>query len=76
MKGSSPLNSALIIEEFVRGAKDSNQIGYIAMLDAKSAFDVVSHPHLMRTVYNIGVEGDLWNPIDDLHCGAVSSVKW
>ena len=54
-KGSSPLNCALIIEECVRDVKDRNETIYMAMLDAKSAFDVVPHSHLIRELYKIGV---------------------
>ena len=53
-KGSTPLNCALIIEEYVR-----NETVYMARLDAKSAVDVVPHSHLMRELYKIGVQGDL-----------------
>ncbi len=75
-KKSSPLNCALIVDEFIRNSKDKKKTAYVAMLDAKSAFDVVSHPHLMRKLYNIGVQDQLWTIIDDLHDGAKSSVKW
>ena len=57
---TSPLNSALILEEIVREYKDSGESVYFIFLGAKSAFDVVDHKHLMRHLYHIGVQ--------DKHC--------
>ena len=47
-KGSSPMNCSLILQEYIRNNKDSKMLTYIAFLDAKSAFDVVSHTSLLR----------------------------
>ena len=73
---SSPLNCALIIEEFIRENLDKRINTYIALLDAKAAFDVVDHESLFRKLYNAGVNGKLWNIIYNLHSNAVSAVKW
>ena len=75
-KNTSPMNCSLIVEEFVRESKDCKQIAYIALLDAKSAFDVVNHDHLMRKLYHMGVENELWKVINNLHRNAPSSIKW
>ena len=56
--------------------KANRQILYIAFLDAKAAFDVVSHQSLMRKLFNIGVEGNLWTLVNSLHQDAKSAVKW
>ena len=40
---------------------------YIAFLDAKSAFDVVSHYSLLRKRFHVGVEGVSWSLIHSLH---------
>lgn len=45
--GSGPANAALPVEEIYREAKDNNQEYELVLLDAKSAFDVVIHSHLM-----------------------------
>ena len=50
-------------------------MAYIAFLDIKSAFDVVSHASLLRKLYDIGIEGQCWSLIHQLHQGARSSVK-
>ena len=42
-QNSSPMNCSLILEEVIREHKDKRLPLYIAFLDAKSAFDVVSH---------------------------------
>ena len=55
---------------------DLNKTAYIAFLDAKSAFDVVSHDSLLRKLFNIGIEGKCWSLINSLHREAISSVKW
>ncbi|MEW8548618.1 MAG: reverse transcriptase family protein, partial [Candidatus Thiodiazotropha sp.] len=73
---SSPLMAALILEEFIRDRKDSKTPVHIAFLDAKSAFDVVSHDSLMRKLFHIGVEGTTWSVINSLHRDAQSAVKW
>ena len=54
--GSSPMNCSFILEEIIRNNKDSKVPTYIAFLDAKSNFDVVSHTSLLRKVYRLGIE--------------------
>ena len=75
-ENSSPMNTALILEEFIRDRRDLGAPAYIAFLDAKAAFDVVSHQSLMRKLFNIGVEGNLWTLVNSLHQDAQSAVKW
>ena len=41
------MNSSLIVEETISEYKDLRRPIYIAFLDAKSAFDVVSHDSLL-----------------------------
>ena len=45
------------------------------MLDAKAAFDVVCHSHIMRRLYYAGVNDGLWSLIKSLHENASSVVK-
>ena len=75
-ENSSPMNTALIFEEFIRDRRDLGAPAYIAFLDAKAAFDVASHQSLMRKLFNIGVEGNLWSLVNSLHQDAKSAVKW
>ncbi|KAK3097462.1 hypothetical protein FSP39_009833 [Pinctada imbricata] len=74
--GSSPLNCALLMEEFIRECQDIDLQPFLALLDAKSAFDVVRHNNLFRKLYISGVQGSLWNIIYSLHNNSVSAVKW
>ena len=55
---SSPMNCALLVEEFYRNNKDLTKPQYVVFMDVKSAFDVVVHENLMRKLYHNGV-GDL-----------------
>ena len=75
-QNSSPINSSLILEELIREAKDLRKPLYIAFLDVKAAFDVVSHASLLRKLFYIGVEGPEWSLIHSMHVGAKSVVKW
>ena len=50
-ENSSQVNTALILEEYIRDRCDIQAPAYIAFLDAKSAFDVVSHKILMRKLF-------------------------
>ena len=75
-KHSSPMNCSLIVEETIREYKDLRKPVYIAFLDAKSAFDVVSYESLLRKLFHAGVEGVTWSLIHSLHAGAESAVKW
>lgn len=75
-ENSSPMNCALLVEEFYRNNVDLNKPTYIAFMDVKSAFDVVVHPNLMRKLYNQGVDGINWLVINSLHQESVTAVKW
>ena len=70
------MNCSLILEEYTRNNKDSKEPTYIAFLDAKSTFDVVSHTCQLRKVYHLGIEGALWNMINSLHTNAQTVIKW
>jgi endonuclease/exonuclease/phosphatase family metal-dependent hydrolase len=75
-KGTSPLNAALIMQESIMEAKTRKRPLYIALLDAKSAFDVVSHNSLLRKLYLSGIQDELWSIIANTFCDATSVVKW
>jgi hypothetical protein len=49
----SPLNAAIIIEEVYREYSEKKAPFYIALLDAKSAFDVVDIDILMRKLQKL-----------------------
>ncbi|CAC5404045.1 unnamed protein product [Mytilus coruscus] len=74
--GSGPANAALPVEEIYRKAKDNNQEYELVLLDAKSAFDVVIHSHLMKRLYHAGIDDKHWTIIQSMHTDATSAVKW
>ena len=70
------MNCSLVVEKTIREYKDLRKPVYIAFLDAKSAFDVVSHENLLRKLYHAGMQGVSWSLIHSLHAEAESVVKW
>ncbi|VDI48248.1 Hypothetical predicted protein, partial [Mytilus galloprovincialis] len=74
--GSGPANAALPVEEISGEAKDNNQEYEIVLLNAKSAFDVVIHSHLMKRLYHAGIDDKHWTIIQSMHTNATSAVKW
>ena len=74
--GVSPLNAALVVEEVTRECKDRGERVHLIFLDAKSAFDVVDHTHLMRRLFHLGIDDTHWSLVDDMFRNATSIVKW
>ena len=70
------MNCSLILEEVIREAKDLKEPLYIAFLDVKTAFDVVSHVSLLQKLLHISIDGAEWSLIHSMHAGAESVVKW
>ena len=49
---------------------------HLILLDAKSAFDVVDHAHMLRRLFHIGVQNKHWSLISSLHKDTFRVVKW
>ena len=75
-ENTSPTNAALIVEELYREFEDKNKLFYLALLDAKSAFDVVVLSILFRKLYVLGINPATWTVIDELHRNTRPCVKW
>ena len=75
-ENTSPTNAALIVEELYREFEDKNKPFYLALLDAKSAFDVVVLSILFRKLYMLGINPATWTVVDELHRNTRSCVKW
>ena len=73
-RNASAMNAGLIVEEFLIESKDNNLTAHLTLLDAKSAFDVVDHAHMLRGLFHMGVQD--WPLISSLHKDASSVVKW
>ncbi|CAG2195798.1 unnamed protein product [Mytilus edulis] len=69
---------SIIIEKikFERESKDLKLPTYIALLDGKSAFDVVVHSNLIRRLYQTGISDQSIILIDSLYKNATSCIKW
>jgi hypothetical protein len=61
--GASPLNAAFVIQEAIADSKMKRKPLYVALLNAKTTFDVVSHNSLNRKLYIDRIHGDLWQLI-------------
>jgi len=75
-KTSAPLNAAFILEEARREALDLGKLLTIVLLDDKSAFDVVIHTNLLKTLYHLGIQDKHWTLIKSLHTNASSAIKF
>ena len=75
-ENASPLNCAVIVNEVIRECKDIRNSVYMAMLDAKLAFDVVVKDILMTKSFHSGVEPATWSLIDELHTNTKCINKW
>ncbi|CAC5410725.1 unnamed protein product [Mytilus coruscus] len=73
---STPLICELFIEEFERENKDLKLPTYVALLDGKSAFDVVVHKNLIRRLFQIGFSQQSILMTSNLYENATSCVKW
>ena len=72
----SPLFCALLLNEVIIDAVYRKTPLYVALLDAKSAFDVVNHSSLYRKLYLAGISSSLRLLLHDLSVGAQTSVRW
>lgn len=75
-KKTSPLHASLIVEEVTRECRDKGEHCDLVFLDAKAAFDVVNHEHLLRRLYYAGVDDKHWSLIRSLHSNSTSVIKW
>lgn len=75
-ENTSPMNAAIVVEEVYREYRDTNSPFLIALLDAKSAFDVVVLKILLRNVLIIGTHPATWLLMDEVHKYTESCVKW
>ena len=69
-KGLSPTMAALILSEAVLDSAHTRDPLYIAALDTQKAFDVVSHPVLMKMLHFQGINSHLWQVIRSMTVGS------
>ncbi|CAC5371843.1 unnamed protein product [Mytilus coruscus] len=75
-QGEIPLVAALILTELHTEAKENGDPLVIALTDAKSAFDVVSHDGLLRQMNKADLCGVIWLLFKDWYKGLNSNIKW
>ena len=66
----------MILSEAVLDSALTREPLYIAALDTQKAFDVVSHPVLMKMLHLQGINSHLWQVIRSLYSGLSARVKW
>ena len=75
-EGCSPTYAALILTEIMADAADSKEELLITLMDTSKAFDVVSHPGMLNSLYQQGVQGTLWQLFNSMYSNIQSAVKW
>ena len=75
-KGLSPTTASLILSEAVLDSAQTGEPLYIAALDTQRAFDIVSHPVLMKMLYLQGINSHLWQVIRSMYSVLTAKVKW
>lgn len=74
-RGKNPQFAALLYTEAIAEALDSGNQLFVASLDARKAFDVVSHPSLKRRLYLSNPDPTLWKTMSALLDNAGACVK-
>ena len=75
--GLSPTMAALVMSEGVIEAKAAKQNLYVAALDSQKAFDVVSHPSLLRKIYlSDDMNPETWSMMAEMQNNMTTVVKW
>ena len=75
-KERSPSMASLIITESIAEARSKKQELNVASLDARKAFDVVSHPILMKKLYDMGISSPIWGTINSIYNDSVEVIRW
>lgn len=70
------MNASLLEEEMYRDVLNTRQSSELVLLDAKAAFDVVVHTHMLRRLFQAGLDDNHWTIIQSMHEGASSAIKW
>ncbi len=75
-KGRAPSMATLNVTETMAEAIFCKKALFMAALDGKKAFDVVSHPILLRKLHVTGTSRDITNAIQELYSDAQEVVLW
>ena len=75
-KGEIPSIVGLILTELIIEAIKRKSSLYIALMDARKAFDVLLHLGLLREMNKAGFEGDNWRFFENWYTDLTSKIKW
>ena len=64
------------MSEVLAEAKDNKKTLLVGSLDIEKAFDVISHPILLRKLYLAGLSGPWWTLKQDMYTDMTTKVKW
>ena len=75
-RGRSPAMASLLITESLAEAADMKEDIYVCSLDARKAFDVVSHNRLKTKLFALPLPKDIWRLVDDLYTTSTEVIRW
>ncbi|VDI77462.1 Hypothetical predicted protein [Mytilus galloprovincialis] len=74
--GEMPIIAALILTELIIQAIKTKSPLYVALMDARKAFDIVWHLGLMREMNKFGLTGGNWLVFKRWYANLKSKIKW
>jgi hypothetical protein len=75
-QGFSPSHTSLLVSEGIYSCREVHRKAYLALLDAKKAFDTVWHTGLFLKLFEYGVTGKLWLILYHWYTGLRAAVSW
>ena len=75
-KDTSPTCGSLLLTEAIAESIEIGKPLYTAFIDASKAFDVVWHDSMLVKLYDVGLNGQKWNFLNNWYTRLQSSVKW
>ena len=76
MEGEAPSIAGLVLTKLNIEAKEKRNPVYIALTDAKKAFDKVWHEGLFREMHKMNIYGDNWLLFKEWYQNLTTKVKW
>ena len=75
-KGYGPSHTSLIVQEAILHTRESGMKCFVALLDARKAFDCVWHNGLLVKLFHYGIKGNLWLLLHFWYQQLTSVVRW
>ncbi len=74
-RSCSSLHSRWLLREAISYNIERQNTVWVCLLDIHKAFDSVLIPGMLYTLYQTGMEGQLWRIIKDMYSGYISCVR-